>query len=805
MNKKSKFKVNVGEKSKIIIDWRDNPENYSYEAKKHIISIVSDRYGIPKESVTVEFTPLKYNDKGEKIDVSTDVINNIQDPKFQIKLFNDYIIENNIDNIDFEFIKKIDSEINSKIDYDVYDKYRKYEIEWMEWDNFLSYGQNNRFDFRTLNGLTLVNGEPANMSGKSSFTIDLISFLLFGKSQKPYTLSECFNNFTDEKTFRVSGGIKIEGLSYVIERIVTRSKKRTGGWGDASQEVKYYQVINGNKEELTDYTKNVREEHAGKTNKIIKESIGSEKDFNMIISASGNDLDSLIDVGSTERGRLLSKWIGLFPLEEKNEKAKESFKLFEKSLKSKIYNETDLSNEILNCKTLIDENNIRLKDTTNRLSDIENLIKEEQQVKDGLLLSKRKVNDNILKLDIVTVKEKLNTIENSAKNKNLELVKYQESYNLIKDVLFSDEDYKKYISLDKKYSIDINNIKNEIRALKETNRNLLESEKCPTCHRKYDGADNTAIIKKNEGDIEKLINDGIDFNNNLTSNKLIIEKMDLDKIKYNEKLKLENLIQIIPIQIENLRSEYREQKQLIKEHEESKEAIDLNNNIDILLANSNAKINAYTTEKNIKIKDTENIKRNISDNIKIIDKNNIIILEIKEELKKIRNWNVYLDMVGKNGISKMVLRKTLPIINSELSRMLNDVCDFEIEVVLTDKNDVVFKIIKDGISSNLAGGSGFERTASALALRCVLGNISTMPKPNFITLDEILGKVAKENYENMRNMYNKIENNYQFILHISHLEEIEDWHRNKIMISKKQNISSIKTLLNNKIYDKING
>ena len=794
MSKKSKFKVNVGPKAKIIIDWRDNPENYSYEAKKHIISIASDRYGIPKESVRVEFTPLKYNEKGEKVDVSTDVINNIQDPKFQIKLFNDYIIENKIENIDFEFIKKIDSEINSKIDYDVSDKYRKYEIEWMEWDNFLSYGPNNRFDFRALNGLPLVNGEPANMSGKSSFTIDLISFLLFGKSQKPYTLSECFNKYTDEKTFKVSGGIKIEGLSYVIERTVTRSKKRTGGWGDASQEVKYYQIINGDKEELTEYTKNVRDEHAGKTNKIIKESIGSEKDFNMIISASGNDLDSLIDVGSTERGRLLSKWIGLFPLEEKEDKAKEAFKIFEKSLKSKVYNETDLTNENLTSKTVIEENGIRLVETTKRLSDIEKLIKDEHQVKDGLLLSKRKIDENILKLDITTVKEKIATIESSAKTKKLELAKNQESYELVKDITFSDEDYKKYVSLDKKYSIDINNIKNEIRALKETNRNLLESEKCPTCHRKYDGADNTSIIKKNEIEINKLTNDGININNNLTSNKLIIEKMDSDKIKYNDKLKLENIIQIIPIQIENLRNEYREQKQLIKEHDECKEAIDLNNNIDILLTNSNAKINAYTIEKNIKIKDIENINRNISDNNKIIEKNNIIILEVKEELKKIRNWNVYLEMVGKNGISKMVLRKTLPIINSELSRMLNDVCDFEVEVVLTDKNDVVFKIINDGVASNLAGGSGFERTASALALRCVLGNISTMPRPNFITLDEILGKVAKVNYENMRNMYNKIENNYQFILHISHLEEIKDWHRNTIMISKEQNISSIKSI-----------
>ena len=123
--------------------------------------------------------------------------------------------------------------------------------------------------------------------------------------------------------------------------------------------------------------------------------------------------------------------------------------------------------------------------------------------------------------------------------------------------------------------------------------------------------------------------------------------------------------------------------------------------------------------------------------------------------------------------------------------------DFEIEVVLNDKNEVIFNIIKDGVISNLAGASGFERTASALALRKVLGNISTMPRPNFITLDEVLGKVSSDYYDNIKNMYTKLENSYQFILHITHIEEIKDWHKNIIEIVKENNISTINAKINN--------
>lgn len=792
---KSKFKVNVGKKSKINIEWSDKPHNYSHERKQHIKSIVSNRYSIPKDSVSVDFIPIKYNSKGEIIDISTEIINNINEPGYQLKLFLDYIRENNIADVDFDYIKEIDAKNNSKIDYDVYEKYRQYDIEWIEWSNFLSYGKGNRFDFKHLNGLTLVNGEPANMSGKSSFTIDLISFLLFGKTQKPYTLSECFNKYIDDKNFNVSGCIRINENRYIIERVVSRSKKRNGEWGDASQTVKYYELVNSEKEELIDSTKNESGEHSIKTNKIIKESIGSEKDFNMIISATTNDLDSLIDVGSTERGRLLSKWIGLSPIEEKEKVAKEEFKTFEKSLKSKLYNEADVLIEIENLKKTITNNETLLSQTEISLSELEVLIKDTETEKDTLLISKKTIDESIVKLDINTVQNKMDNIERNANIKKQELEKHKNSFELVKDIAFDNNLYKELLNEDKNISIQINSLKYKINTLKDTNTNLIKSETCPTCHRKYDGHDNSKTIENNNKEIEKLINEGISLKEKLDSNKASIIKMEEDRDRYDEKLKLMNLIEIIPIQIQNLRNEYVEQKNLIKNYNENKEFIDLNNRLDISITNVKSKLQNYNEIKRNKLQDIFIAKKIIAESKSQISLKETLVQQIIDENRKLKNWQLYLEMVGKNGIIKMILKSTLPLINAELSRILNDVCDFDIEVCLTDKNDVIFKIIKDGVSSNLAGASGFERTASALALRCVLGGISTMPKPNFITLDEILGKVARYNYDNMRNLFLKIEKNYQFILHICHIEEIKDWHKNIISIDMKNNISSLKSTI----------
>ena len=149
-------------------------------------------------------------------------------------------------------------------------------------------------------------------------------------------------------------------------------------------------------------------------------------------------------------------------------------------------------------------------------------------------------------------------------------------------------------------------------------------------------------------------------------------------------------------------------------------------------------------------------------------------------------------MVGKNGICKMVLRQTLPIINSELNYLLEDVCDFKVYVEIDDKNDINFYIVTDDdVKSDLSSGSGFEQTVSALALRAVLGNISTMSRPSFMLLDEVLGGVAKDNYENIKKLYDRILKDYSFIFQVTHLDDISDWHDTTVVVKKENRVSKI--------------
>jgi hypothetical protein len=58
-------------------------------------------------------------------------------------------------------------------------------------------------------------------------------------------------------------------------------------------------------------------------------------------------------------------------------------------------------------------------------------------------------------------------------------------------------------------------------------------------------------------------------------------------------------------------------------------------------------------------------------------------------------------------------------------------------------------------------------------------------------LDEVLGGVAQENYENIKLLFDRIIKDYSSVLHITHLNQIIDWHSSIVTVTKKNHISSI--------------
>lgn len=786
--------IELGSKARVLVNWNVSMYDYSKDKEKEIISKISKKYSIPKEKIRVSPQFLTVGENGEDLSVTTEIIQNIQDPVFQQKLFKEYLSLNDIKDYDFERISAIDAEINAKIDYQVYDKYRRYCVKWVKWDNFLSYGSDNFFDFTKMKGLVLLSGEPANQSGKTTFAIDLLHFLLYGKTTKVDTLAKVFNKHIPNATqVLVEGCITIDGEDYIIKRTITRpALSKRSAKSKVSQKVEYYKIIGDTQTELEEYVDNQQEENSVQTNKVIKEAIGRESDFDLIMSISETTLDELVKKKEAERGRLLSRWIGLLPIEEKEALAREKFNSeIKPSLISNLYSSASVTEErdafLMRIETLTKDNAKLEEENKKTDTTIANL----EQTKQTLSSAKKGIDTELAKIDIATLSKQMEECLIQGKTKKNEHDNIVKELKELENIEFSIEEYESTQKTLNETTTRLAVLGEKYSSTKQQIEKLKKSEYCPTCGRKLDNVDNSSMIETLSKELSSIGEDGRKAREESNALSKQMDELKNKRLKYEERNKIEVKQAALELNLERLRSEYKDLASKKKEYEKNSEAIDKNNEIELQIRNTDELIrsNRECFQNNLQI-----IARNKSDVESYkgeIKKREDILKRIAEEEKLVKNWKIYLDLVGKNGITKMVLRKALPIINAQLVQLLSDVCDFDIEVAINSKNDVVFNLIKDGVRSDLNSGSGFELTASALALRAVLADMSTIPRMCGVVLDEVWGRVARDNYDNMRHLIEKISKSYEWMFLISHLNEVKDWCESNVVVTKENNISKI--------------
>ena len=786
--------IELGSKARVLVNWNVSMYDYSKDKEKEIISKISKKYSIPKEKIRVSPQFLTVGENGEDLSVTTEIIQNIQDPMFQQKLFKEYLSLNDIKDYDFERISAIDAEINAKIDYQVYDKYRRYCVKWVKWDNFLSYGSDNFFDFTKMKGLVLLSGEPANQSGKTTFAIDLLHFLLYGKTTKVDTLAKVFNKHIPNATqVLVEGCITIDGEDYIIKRTITRpALSKRSAKSKVSQKVEYYKIIGDTQTELEEYVDNQQEENSVQTNKVIKEAIGRESDFDLIMSISETTLDELVKKKEAERGRLLSRWIGLLPIEEKEALAREKFNSeIKPSLISNLYSSASVTEErdafLMRIETLTKDNAKLEEENKKTDTTIANL----EQTKQTLSSTKKGIDTELAKIDIATLSKQMEECLIQGKTKKNEHDNIVKELKELENIEFSIEEYESTQKTLNEANTRLAVLGEKYSSTKQQIEKLKKSEYCPTCGRKLDNVDNSSMIETLNKELSSISEKGRKAREESNALSKQMDELKNKRLKYEERNKIEVKQAALELNLERLRSEYKDLASKKKEYEKNSEAIDKNNEIELQIRNTDELIrsNRECFQNNLQI-----IARNKSDVESYkgeIKKREDILKRIAEEEKLVKNWKIYLDLVGKNGITKMVLRKALPIINAQLVQLLSDVCDFDIEVAINSKNDVVFNLIKDGVRSDLNSGSGFELTASALALRAVLADMSTIPRMCGVVLDEVWGRVARDNYDNMRHLIEKISKSYEWMFLISHLNEVKDWCESNVVVTKENNISKI--------------
>jgi DNA repair exonuclease SbcCD ATPase subunit len=785
MQTDTSIKTQISPYAKIKVVWDDRPENYSKEAKNKVRNYFANKYGVNKNNITVVYRPVRYNDKGDAIEISGANIENIMDVNYQRALMKEVITRDN-KQVDFNRIIALDDKVNGELNVDLtQSQHKRWSIKWLTVDNFLSFGEDNYLPFSKLKGLTVVNSVPANQGGKTTLTIDAIKFLLHGTTTKTDKNEQIFNSFSGKNELVVRGMIELEGEETIIERRMKRSASKSGGW-TVTNKINYYKLLPDGEEELQN------EEDAKRTTIKIKETVGNEKDFELLVLATERNLDDLIGLTTTESGKILTRLIGLEILEMKEAAARAMYNEFAKKKKSNDYDVITLGSDILDHEAkIVDGEGLQTLLKT-RLEDTKKEISVLNTENDTLLNSKEKIDVEITALNPSKLEGDITELTNKGISIKQKMDEFAVKISEMGEIIFDEDRHYALTKELSKCTSDKAVKEAEIKRLERVITDLVAGGICQSCNRKLDDVDNSEHINKHKAEIAEITTALTELSEDIKEITEELVSLNATKANVDIKNRLELDKDRLEVEIGGLRNQIVSKKNDLKKYNLNLEAIEHNKRVDIAVSKVKTDLSVLEYAKDDTITKIERVTSDIKSHRDSIITKTKLIETIKKEEEIDRIFKIYIDLVGKKGISKLVLRSVLPIINSEVQRLLEDVCDFDVEIFMDDKNDVQFLINKDDTSKLLKSGSGLEKTASSLALRAVLGKMSTLPMPNFITFDEVLGKVAAENIEKLKTLFDKIKDMYDIVFLITHNDLVKDWSNNNICVIKENNFSRIK-------------
>lgn len=785
---------NISAKSTVRIKYSDST---SSEIKK-VAEIIKSK-GVVKNISSISETSANPSIKQTNTIINLTDITNLT---YQNKLITDYLIDicKIQDKSLIESIISINSETNNAIDKDKFAKNIKWKPKKLEFSNLFSYGENNVIDFSKCKD-TMGLFAP-NASGKSSI-FSILCFCLFDKNDRGYKASHLLN--FQKTNFKCKFNFEINGVDFFIEKRGLADKK-----GNVKVDVKFWKVEKGT-------TVDLQGEARRNTNDIIKDYVGTYEDF--ILTAlsvqNGKNAISFIDMGQSERKDLLSQFIGLSIfdklLEISSDKSKEistSLKLLKKDeTKNKlVLYENELSSltcvyndEHENLSNLIEEKNIlneNILTETKKLKQVDTKIVDINQV--NAFISRKKTESDKNETEKVSGLYKCNVIA-----KELGSV-----YDIIKN--FEDKRIVDTFKLYQKFKIEFSDIDKKLELKKIEVKNKIEKKKmldtheydpnCKYCVNSIFVKDATNIAKQLEVDkieVKQLLTTWNNQKEQLKSLEWVAVSYD----DYTKQLLLSNKLKDDLVNQQNLVSKIEKSNLVIKsELEKLQNEIGIyNKQIDDIEFNKNIQNSINRLQQEFKnqsfIVDQKNknvvtmysritlLKNQIEELNKILE--NINKLELQYDA-----YSYYIKAVNRDGIPYIVISNTVPEVEKEVNNILSHIVNFTIKFE-TDGKNIVPYIVYDDKKWPIEMASGFEKFISSLAIRVGLINISNLPRPNFIAIDEGWGTLDAENLQQVKFLFDSLKTNFEFIIIISHLDSIRDFVDNHIEIKKDNGFSTI--------------
>jgi len=722
----------------------------------------------------------------------------LNDYHFQNTLIRDYVLARNpktpksLLNKIFEINQQTNSKLTEK------DNFSNiiWRIKTFKFDNMFSYGEANIVDFSKITGISGIFGP--NASGKSSI-LSALCFCLFDKCDRTFKASHIMNE--SKTSFSCEANLEIDGTDYFIRRHATRDKKE-----NVKVTVHFWKVVNGAKVNLND-------ESRRSTNEVIRSYIGSFDDFVLTCLSPQKNQSNFADKGQTERKDLITKFLGIDVFDALYQISTEDLKNV--SDKIKVLNKKDIAESISTIeRTLaqLDDKFSRMQilrdDVTSnkdqileQIIDIQSKIRPIEGVTESITVLEKRHNQLCIQRDSINVdhiQSEIDACDETVVDTKAKISEL-ENQNIDSQYLEYNLKQKQLLELQSKIEVVKMDVKNKLEKVKFLDTHEYDPA-CKFCM-KNAFVQNALLAKQELDELKPVVED-------LVSSKesIILQLVELENIEqvYTTLQDLRTSLGTCTSTLNSLQSKYISAKAELSNVVERLDKVSAcisryYESLDVTKANEML---------NAQLKILRKQEKGVSDKIKFANEK---ISDVNSDIKYYKNMLVettgqqaeladlqlefkacqlYNESIHRDGVPYDIIAKSIPSIEKEVNEILSQIVDFGVMLSIDGKN----------INTNLVYGdrtwpielaSGMESFISNLAFRISLSTISNMPKTNFIAIDEGFGSLDDDTFATIPSLFSFLRNSFDFILIISHIDQIKDFVDTQIEITKEKGFSQV--------------
>jgi DNA repair exonuclease SbcCD nuclease subunit len=727
-------------------------------------------------------------------------VGDVRDVEYQNDLIIGYLLEQGrrIGGLE-ERIRGLNRALNKRVARETVVRHVVWRPKRFEFSNMFSYGPDNVIDFTTMQG---VYGLFApNTFGKST-ALDALTFCLFDKSSRASKALHVMN--TRLSNFYCKFQFEIEGKDYFIERIAKKSNK-----GAVRVDVNFWTVEDGTVRLLNGLDRD-------DTNKIIRDYLGTYDDFVLTTLSTQEDNRSFIGMTQKERKELLYRFQDISIFDDLHKLAKEETRGTSALIKD--LESQNLDEQAANARWLADTSRVDLQNLEQELAEVRGRLEDARQryverSRDVPSMT-NVVNEEDVRQRLKHVGDLLTLDREIYKRLDTEILQLRKILHKVRarieavDIPRLTDSVRQYEHYRTRWL--------ELADLKQRNintRQVLHQKVDHLDRHEYDPTCEYCVRNPFVQDAERAVRDlhlegvvGHSLDSEMARISDAKRALELTVVEHSayqddaEQLaRIERDLELLQAKQEKAayqgrtrRAEYDQLKKTLEDAQRQREALERYRTVQ-------DELDAIQTD----IREQEKLERSLLDaqrdvysQLKRAEADVERLTECQQRLdtltEEMQAYGFFIEAVGRDGVPYWILKKTIPVIESEVNNMLGDLCDFQVRLETTEDNSINGYIVySEEKQWPIELTSGMERLVLSLAIRVGLINATSLPKPDFLVIDEGFGVLDGANLTAVHKLFDHLRSVFSFVLCVSHIDLMRDFVDDTITITKTGDFSKI--------------